>query len=150
MQRISLMMLMMLSMTAHSQVSLMTTYSVYKKIASKMAQPSARLTISNSNVENAYCNAETNTIRFTTGILKSFRNVDELALVMGHELAHCALGHKGRSNPPEEFIADKIGGIYMERAGFNKCKGAKHMKRRNDPLSITHPRDSDRVHALGC
>lgn len=74
---------------------------------------------------------------------------NQLALVLAHELAHYKLGH-GRSTPSREFSADNLGARYMQRAGYNKCAGARFLKRLNTPDASTHPSSYKRVKALGC
>lgn len=42
-----------------------------------------------------------------------------LARTLAHELAHLALGHRGRTSPADELAAEALGIDYFERAGFD-------------------------------
>lgn len=98
-------------------------------------------------------NAESdgNNIHIFSGIIAYARNPDEIALVIGHELAHILLHHTGNSTIPMEYAADHWGAIYMQKAGFNVCHGAQILKKFS-PYQDTsdHPAGMKRYHALGC
>ena len=96
---------------------------------------------------NAY--SYTYKIVFTTGMYNFVKNEDELAAVVGHELAHRDLHHDG-STPDHEYAADKLGMELMEKAGFNRCIGAKLYKRLNSPGSNTHPSSINRYNKVKC
>lgn len=76
------------------------------------------------------------------------QNQDELAFVLGHELAHYKLWHL-KSNYYNEYQADKYGVKYMKAAGFNHCKGVQILKRFG-PVSKTHPAGIDRYNQVKC
>lgn len=64
------------------------------------------------------------------GIIDVLNNIDELALVVGHELSHYLLGHVTRKalstvglTRRQEMQADKYGAILMMLAGYDLCKG---------------------------
>lgn len=65
-----------------------------------------------SSVANAYANGRR--MIFTTGLLSMASSDDELAYVIGHELAHNALGHtsKRAGNFLIGFLGDAIAGFY--------------------------------------
>ena len=96
-------------------------------------------------------NADTNgiIINVNSGLLRAVKNQDEMALVLGHELAHAALHHQG-STPTRELAADRLGAKYSAHAGYSICKGAQLFKRFNSPASSTHPASAERVRRLGC
>lgn len=106
-----------------------------------------KLVVKNSRNINA--EARGSTIVVYTGMLANVRNDAEMALVLGHELAHGRLGHS-HSNIPNEYAADKLGAQYSGRAGYNVCLGAKFLKRMGDKDSNTHPASIKRVARLGC
>jgi predicted Zn-dependent protease len=63
------------------------------------------------------------------GLINKCKNDDELALVIGHEMAHSTLSHfdlnpNGDANTqtPLEAQADKMGAYYIMRAGYDVCK----------------------------
>ena len=61
-------------------------------------------------------------------LIQKAKSIDEIALVLGHEIAHAALLHtkytvKGALNQDLEAQADKLGAIYMMKVGFDICKG---------------------------
>jgi predicted Zn-dependent protease len=88
------------------------------------------------------------------GLINSTNSYDEIALVIGHEIAHGNLWHLKMLNdwnkkltPTEvsvlEAHADKLGAIYMMKAGYDVCKGRKLFKNwldeKGDYLGGSHP-----------
>jgi len=88
-------------------------------------------------------------ITVNSAMLLFVKNDSEMALVLGHELAHYMLGHM-ISNYSNEFAADERGAKYARQSGYNSCKGALVILRLNSPNSPTHPSSSSRYAALGC
>ena len=103
------------------------------------------------------------TIMVTRGLMDFTQSDDELALVIGHELAHNMMGHISkvvtnfiisgfakRYTRPFESEADYVGLYYMVRAGYNAQDAASFWRRlaRFDPRSVnrarTHPTLPDR------
>lgn len=82
------------------------------------------------------------------GMLQFVRNRGELALVIGHELAHAMLHHNG-STPAHEFAADALGAQYIANAGFNRCSAVKLLLR-FPGASKTHPGGLDRYNHVKC
>lgn len=106
-----------------------------------------KLVIINSNQVQA---ANTGSkILLYKGMLRAVRNDDELAAVLGHELAHGKLGHRG-STHRNEYAADSLGMVYMSRAGFNRCRGAKILLKLNKATTKTHPAAKDRYSKVSC
>lgn len=105
------------------------------------------LVVINDNSVNA--EAQGSRIGIYVGMLKNVRNDSEMALVLGHELAHGRLGHSG-STPSNEFAADKLGAKYAHSAGYNVCVGAQLLKRFGSVASKTHPAGTERFKRLGC
>ena len=89
------------------------------------------------------------TIVLYKGLISYVRNDHELALVLSHELAHGKLWHRGSSHR-NEYAADKLGMVYMKKAGYNGCLGAKILLRFNKSASSTHPAAKDRYNKTGC
>lgn len=85
------------------------------------------------------------------GMLNFLRNKNELAIILGHELAHTDNGDDG-STPPREYRADKEGFFMAVKAGYNSCAGAVVFKRMavrdGNRKSVTHPRSLDRYKVL--
>lgn len=88
---------------------------------------------------------------------------DEIAFILGHELAHVHLGHTQGPQPDDlvlsqfdEAMADKLGAFYMMRAGYNICIGREFWKKQLDKtgnmLFTTHPNHSYRYELIniGC
>lgn len=74
----------------------------------------------------SYLNAQNRgDIIFVTRQLLKSTNKNEIALILGHELAHGTLHHV-MSTIPNEYAADKLGFKYAINAGFDGCKGAKY------------------------
>ena len=121
----------------------------------------SRVRLRPSSAINAY--ADGRHITFTTGMLDFVESDDELALIVGHELAHNTMGHirkavgnfilsgfATRYTRPFESEADYVGLYYMVRAGFDP-DGVEDFWRRLaevDPRSVnrakTHPTFPDR------
>lgn len=120
---------------------------VYKKIikANKLRAPA--LILRNDGRVNA--GARFYLISINKGMLEFVKNEDELAIILGHELAHFNLGHK-RSNHENEFTADRVGAIYAERAGYDRCRGVIVIKRFNSEAGDTHPSSRERYNRLRC
>jgi hypothetical protein len=101
--------------------------------------------------------ADGNSIAITTGLFDITKSDDELALILGHELAHNTLGHLGNGgapssrtgklidammkavmlqqaagfSPAKEKEADYIGLYFMARAGFDVSAAEKMWTRLN-------------------
>lgn len=121
----------------------------------------SRLRLRPSTAINAFANGRHITV--TTGMLDFTQSDDELALILGHELAHNTMGHirkvvgnlilsgfATRYTRPFESESDYVGLYYMVRAGFNP-DGVEIFWRRLanvDPRSVnrakTHPTFPDR------
>jgi len=115
-----------------------------------------------STAINAYANGKSITV--TTGMMEFAARDEELALVVGHELAHNTMRHvpksirnlllsgfATRTTRPFESEADYVGMYYMARAGF-ELEGVEDFWRRLgviSPKSIvrakTHPVSPDRL-----
>ena len=88
------------------------------------------LQLSGSSAINAY--ADGRNITVTSGMMDFVKSDDELALIIGHELAHNTMGHIRKSignfiislggtryTRPFESEADYVGLYYMVRAGYS-------------------------------
>lgn len=80
-------------------------------------------------------------ITITTELLSQVRNEDELAGVIGHEMAH-AVYHDS------ELKADVLGLQYAAKAGYNYCKAAQFLK--NFLADADHPSGAVRYKNTGC
>lgn len=95
------------------------------------------------NVSSNMINAITwrsRAIVFHKGLMNFVKNKDELALIMGHELAHILNGDLGHmaatrygnipnANKDDELDADILGTILMHKAGYDCMRGAEVWKR---------------------
>lgn len=88
-------------------------------------------------------------VYINSAMLSFVNNEAEIAMVLGHELAHYRLRHR-RSTPGNEYAADRLGASYMHNAGYNICRGARVIKRFNNEDSDTHPASRKRYRRLGC
>jgi len=103
-----------------------------------------KLTFSKSNQINAQVAGYVMTIN--QGMLDA-TNIDELALVIGHELGHFKLWHV-TSKPGNEYAADARGWVYAHTAGYNMCKAKELFKKFPQEYSKTHPHPKDRYNRL--
>ncbi len=112
------------------------------------------LTILDDQTINAWTDGLNITI--TTGILKVMENEDELAMVLGHEMAHYInhdVNHDDLDSRNVEAHADKLGAFIMMRAGFDVCKGKEMFKVFKEqfgdsPVTTSHPDNAFRMDQL--
>lgn len=102
-------------------------------------------------VESPILNAYTDGTKVVIyrGLIDFASSDDEIALVLGHEIAHNTLYHLRMNNLTTdeqvviESMADKMGAMYMMKAGYNICKGRmmwmKFLKVEGDYLGGSHP-----------
>lgn len=121
----------------------------------------SRLRFKNSTDINAFANGRDITIM--SGMMDFMESDDELAMIIGHELAHNTMGHirkvignlilsgfATRYTRPFESEADYVGLYYMVRAGFDPENVEAFWRRLADvdPRSVnrakTHPTFPDR------
>lgn len=132
-------------------------------IQTGQSQDALPLVIDNNDSINAYNDGQS--VHVFTGIIKFVNNKDELALVLGHEIAHGMLRHvyypEFQTNELEisvaEANADKLGAVYMMKAGYDICKAREMWKRMSvmaggDYQGGNHPTYSYRYRELniGC
>jgi len=124
------------------------------------SQEALPLVIVESPEINAYNDG--NNIVIYRGLIDSTESWDEVALVLGHEIAHGMLWHLRMLNQWKSFNdqevsvmeanADKLGVVYMMKAGYDVCKGRemfKHWKElRGNALAQSHPDFSYRYDEL--
>lgn len=125
------------------------TFEIYDKVAAQtgFADKKLPLYIYEDDIENAWTDGTK--IVIYKGLINSCETWDEVAMVLGHEIAHNTLEHLGRLSSENaqdisvlETNADKMGAIYMMRAGFDICKGRKlylHWLESGDILNGDHP-----------
>lgn len=123
---------------------------MYKQIIAQTGQTqnALPLVVIEDDTENAY-NDGTKIVIYT-GLIDRTESWDEVALVLGHEVAHGMLEHLGKlnTNSPNEIRvleanADKMGAVYMMKAGFDVCAGRKIFHRwlseSGNGQNFTHP-----------
>jgi hypothetical protein len=117
----------------------------------------SRLVVVVGDVVNAY--ADGKNVIATYGIMNLFQKDEDLAVVLGHELAHNVLGHTRKdasgktintATPEAESEADAVGLYFAARAGFD-IKNAPNVWRRmaaQNPANIkggpAHPSSASR------
>lgn len=125
-------------------------------------QEALPLIITENKDVNAYNDGEY--IVLYRGMIDYVENDDELALVLGHEVAHGTLRHVyfrefGKSEyeiATAEGNADKLGAIYMMKAGWDVCIGREIWQRmrteEGNYIGGDHPTASYRFDELniGC
>jgi Zn-dependent protease with chaperone function len=115
------------------------------RLAPRLICPS-RVRLARSNQRNAF--ADGRHVFLTTGVLNTVRSDDELAFVIGHEMAHNildhaavmrrdevrhglgrTLGHSGQIIRDTERAADRLAGDLMLDAGFDPVAGIEVLRR---------------------
>lgn len=112
------------------------------------------ITTTIGDMVNAHVDGQT--IVITTGLLRFVENDDELAAVIGHELAHRILGHRRSRLKSRERAADYLGVYLAARAGYDPAAAATFVRRLaaehpeliSDRASPAHPSTAARVAAL--
>lgn len=116
-----------------------------------------------SNLVTAAARRDRSTV-FHRGLMKITDNDHELALLIGHELAHILNGDLGHSHwtgelkhdfdmdKYKESQADVIGTILMHKAGYDCHEGAKvwkrYIHRLGDKTGPSHPKPSERYEKI--
>ena len=70
------------------------------------------------------------------------------AFVIGHELAHHILGHRGSHGPPQEFAADILGAEMAIRAGYNVKEYIREIYSNPNSCALSHGCWYDRARNL--
>lgn len=118
------------------------------------------LEIVENHEENAYNDGDK--IVIYTGLINNSQSWDEIALVLGHEIAHGNLWHLRMLNEWKvhtnydisvlEGNADKLGALYAQKAGYNVCAGRELFKHwlyeKGDYLGGNHPSYAYRYNEL--
>lgn len=146
------------------KVSNETVRAIYKKIvaATGQTQDTLPLSIVESPIVNAYNDGHK--VVIYRGLLDFVQNEDEIALILGHEVAHGTLRHvyfqEFRHDSLEVAVAegnaDKLGAVYIIKAGYDVCKAREMWKRmlqqEGNALGQDHPDYSYRYSELniGC
>lgn len=110
---------------------------IYNRLIAQTGQTQDRLPfeIVDSSVVNAYTDGKK--VVMHRGMLNYLKNEHEIALVLGHEIAHQMLRHvrykQFRATQTEisvaEANADKLGAVYMMKAGYDVCVGREIWRR---------------------
>jgi predicted Zn-dependent protease len=133
---------------------------IYAQIiaATGQVQNALPLVIIDENVDNAYNDGKE--VVIYQGLIDHTNSWDEIAMVLGHEVSHGMLGHldilaAGLDDDQVAVLeanADKMGALYMMKAGYDICKGRqlfKHWKEQNgNALGQNHPDFSYRYDEL--
>lgn len=130
------------------------------------SQDALPLIIRDDDEDNAWNNGMFITI--TSGLIRR-HNWDEIALVLGHEIAHGMLAHLNKKIPIPTYTnhegqgdndlvstleanADKLGAVYMMKAGYDVCNARKVFlgwkERSGNSLGQAHPDFSYRFDEL--
>lgn len=99
------------------------TYIQVKQVWAKMQNASGHhiiLCLDGDKRSNAY--STPHKICITQGMLNDLNTNDQIAMVLGHELAHYVKQHyRHKNNKADELEADKIGNYYCKNLGYKKC-----------------------------
>ncbi len=138
---------------AQKETSLERVNRIYARllIGTGLSQLVPPIVVDSSQVFNAMNTGDALVI--FQGLIDQMKNDDELALVIGHEMAHSTLMHMGASglNPENdtaqqnilEAQADKMGAFYIMRAGYSICKAREFMKTMNFVMHGDFPGNGD-------
>ena len=124
---------------------------IYRQLIAQtgQSQDALPLVISDEMIDNAYNDGTQ--IVYYMGLYSHARSWDEVAMVLSHEIAHGMLWHlrmddsKLTSNDIAvlEGNADKMGALYMIKAGYDVCEGRNLFKywgeENGDALGQDHP-----------
>ena len=140
--------LFLVSVSGPAQSSNQDIYRIANQILkANHLSPLKKLLIINSTEYNAMY-VGNNTVVIYTGLLKNIPNKEQLAFVIAHEIGHRDR-HDTRSTYKSELAADKLGFKYIQKAGFNMCKGAEFLRNLSGDAN-THPDGKIRFAASGC
>lgn len=141
-------------------------YTLYKKLWAQTGESEKYVPLiihDDNSTDNAY--ADGFSVHIYTGLINKSYSMDEIALVLGHEIAHTTLGHVYLPDETSKNVnavthmeaqADKMGAVYAMKAGYSVCKGRNIMLRwfqeTGDLLGSDHPNYSYRYAQLnyGC
>ncbi len=88
-----------------------TVFESLKQFAPRSVRPSLEVyLVKSGQVVNAFTIAGGN-IYITTSMLRSIQNEDELALVLGHEIAHQVKGHTTLKLRQQKFLVENLGEV---------------------------------------
>lgn len=134
-------------------------HEVYKNLVAQTGQIQDRVPLYIIKNENKNAFTDGHKVVIYTGMIKYCKSIDEIALILGHEIAHNNLRHTTKLATNNVNIlselegnADKLGAIYMMRAGYDICKGRLIYKRMlkdyGNFTGQTHPNFSYRYDEL--
>src|SRR6185312_12738727 len=143
MRFLSILFLFFISIISSYSLSDVYAQRIYRDIvvANGISHAPALIFSGSSDIDARYEN--NGPIVITEGMLRFVHNKDELAHILGHELAHFTTYHIGSDEWFNEYGADLLGAFYMQRAGYNKCVGVQALKR--VPWDKSHPNPLDRI-----
>ncbi len=99
---------------------------ILRKVVTPVPLCSGRAVLKTDDTLDAY--SDDHVLAITTGMIAFTDNDDELALIVGHELAHLALGHARQGSAKElrriETAADLLGANIATCAGYDVVHGA--------------------------
>lgn len=107
--------------------------SIYERLSHNSGQDVPPLIILQSPIVNAWTDGSS--VVITTSMLEVMQNEDQIAMVLGHEIAHAINNdvlHDDQEQSIVEAHADKLGAFIMMRAGFDICKGKDFFTRMKD------------------
>jgi len=141
--------LLLISSLCFSGVSYQKAQQIFKRLT-QSSGVHVSLSLNRDSDLNAW--ADGRGVHVNSGLLKS-TNVNELALVLGHELGHIKNGDLSRSGSKSmELRADVTGMGIANRAGFNGCAGityfVKLQRLYGDDGGSEHPDNSTRINKL--
>jgi Zn-dependent protease with chaperone function len=140
----------LMASTANASITQQQAAQVFLKVV-KVSGVSATLVIAKTAVINA--NSYLSVVTINRGMLKALRNVDEAALVIGHELTHQINGDSYKKGSRFIELAADRGGIRLAvKSGFNACRALGYMRNeistRGDRGDDVHPKFSTRLKML--
>lgn len=134
-----------------------------EKVHAKILQAAELANYSTSDISRTISLNESKEVNANSGItinygmLNYIQNEDELAGLLGHEVAHNLVGYDEENKTENEYVADKLGSFLAARSGYNPYglqllleRIANDPERKDDIDSdeITHPKTSERASKL--
>ncbi len=130
-------------------MTLAKAVSIYHRVAKTNFNYYPDLRLTRSSIAGLSANAEyRGSIWITAELLRVVRNDHEMAVILGHELAHYKYPDYLLNSWRRENMADLRGAAFARKAGYNVCIGMRFT--RGLKADSDHPSGPQRYNFVGC